>query len=58
MKNNSLIYSVLSKCQELEKNLRVVHNQVTINHFRISAVKQNKMKNKKLKNLDGGQFYL
>ncbi len=40
-------------CQELEKNLWVVHNQVTINHFLISAGKQND-KQKKLQNLDGG----
>lgn len=35
-------------CQELEKNLGVVHNQVTINHFLISAGKQNE----KQKSLD------
>lgn len=43
-------------CQELQKNLQVVHDQVTINHVLISAGKQ-KSKHK-LQNLHGGQLHL
>lgn len=46
-KNKKIIYSVSCKCQELEKNLRVVHKQVARNHFLISAGKQNEKKKTK-----------
>lgn len=39
-KEKSVLYNVKSKFQELEKNLYIFHNQVTVNHFLISARKQ------------------